>query len=482
MAHAARLSWDATAAGTLSLLVAEARRGWRPPAGPVTTTSGQRRRAGRPSLSSTTTRPGRERFGRLSALVAAPEDRPRRPSFAPFDGAPIGDVPVCEPADVGAAADRARAAQERWAQAPLADRAAVLLRYHDLVFDRREELLDIVQTETGKARVNAFEELADVAMTARYARGRAAEHLRPRRPRAAIPGSDPDGRAPAPERRGRRHQPVELPPHLVGVRRPSGAGGRQRHRPQARQPDAVHRSRRRRGVVRGGIAGDLVAVVTGSGPTLGPALVDAVDYLMFTGSTPTGRLLAEQCGRRLIGFSAELGGKNPMIVLADCDVRRTVEGAVRACFSNSGQLCISVERMYVEDAVYDRFVPAFVERVGRMRLGAGLDWEWEMGSLISGDQLDVVTRHVDDAVAKGARALTGGRPRPDLGPLFYEPTVLEGVDEGMELMREETFGPVVAVHRVRDADEAVSRANDSRYGLNASIWTAASRGERLAPA
>jgi succinate-semialdehyde dehydrogenase/glutarate-semialdehyde dehydrogenase len=136
--------------------------------------------------------------------------------------------------------------------------------------------------------------------------------------------------------------------------------------------------------------------------------------------------------------------------------------------------------MYVEDAVYDRFVPAFVERVAAMRLAAGLGWDAEMGSLISLKQLERVQQYVDDAVAKGARVLTGGRPRPDLGPLFYEPTVLEGVDDGMAVMHEETFGPVVSVHRVQDADEAVARANDSGYGLNASIWGSARRAASLA--
>jgi succinate-semialdehyde dehydrogenase/glutarate-semialdehyde dehydrogenase len=191
-------------------------------------------------------------------------------------------------------------------------------------------------------------------------------------------------------------------------------------------------------------------------------------------------LIAEQCGRRLIGFSAELGGKNPMLVLADADVRRAAEGAMWACFSNSGQLCISVERMFVEDAIYDRFVPAFVERVERMRLAPGLGWHAEMGSLVSEQQLATVTAHVADAVAKGARVLTGGQPRPDLGPLFYEPTLLDGVTDDMTLGREETFGPVVAVYRVADADEAVARANDSSYGLNASVWSSAGRGAEVA--
>ena len=230
-----------------------------------------------------------------------------------------------------------------------------------------------------------------------------------------------------------------------------------------------------------GLPRELLGIVTGAGRVLGSPMIDRVDYLMFTGSTETGRIIAEQCGRRLIGFSAELGGKNPMIVCADADLDKTVEGAVRACFSNSGQLCISIERMFVEDGVYDRFVPAFAERVRNMALSPATDFSAEMGSLISQAQLDIVSRHVDDAVAKGAKVLAGGRPRPDLGPLFYEPTVLEGIDEGMELMRNETFGPVVAITRVKDAEEAVTRANDTEYGLNASVWTTdAAKGQALA--
>jgi succinate-semialdehyde dehydrogenase/glutarate-semialdehyde dehydrogenase len=193
--------------------------------------------------------------------------------------------------------------------------------------------------------------------------------------------------------------------------------------------------------------------------------------MMFTGSTATGKIIAEQCARRLIDFSAELGGKNPMIVLADAPLKKTVEGAVRACFSNSGQLCISIERMYVEDAIYDRFVPAFADRVKQMAINAKYDFSAEMGSIVSEDQLKVVTEHVDDAKAKGATVLAGGRARTDLGPLFYEPTVLTGVTADMQLARNETFGPVVAISRVKDVEEAIAIANDTTYGLNASIWT-----------
>lgn len=417
---------------------------------------------------------------RLAGLVTAAPGRERQPSYAPFDGSLVGDVPICDATDVAEATRRARSAQPAWADRPLEERSAILLHYHDLVLARQEQLLDVTQVETGKSRGSAFEELADVAMTARYYANTAARHLRPTRRRGALPGLT---------RTVEHHHPKGV----VGVISPWNypltlavsdaipallAGNGIVLKPDSQTPftaliavELLHEA---------GVPGELFQVVTGSGPAIGPPLVEHVDYLMFTGSTATGRIVAEQCGRRLIGFSAELGGKNPMVVLADADVKKAVEGAVRACFSNAGQLCISVERLYVEDAVYDRFVPQLVERVGRVRLAAGLTWDAEVGSLVSEQQLDTVRRHVDDAVAKGARVLTGGRARPDIGPLFYEPTLLEGVAPGMELDREETFGPVVAIHRVADAEEAIKRANDTCYGLNASVWTGGRRGAELA--
>ncbi len=418
---------------------------------------------------------------RLAGLVTAAEGRATQSSYSPFDGALIGDVPTCTPEDVDEAVRRARTAQVRWAARPVAERCRILLRFHDLLLAEQKQVLDVTQVETGKARHNAFEELADAAMTARYYAHSAPRHLKATRRQGAVPGLT---------KTVEHHHPKGV----VGVISPWNypltlavsdavpallAGNAVVLKPDAQTPFTALIAVEL--LVRAGLPRELFQVVTGAGPELGPPMIERVDYLMFTGSTRTGRIIAEQCARRLIGFSAELGGKNPMLVLADCDLDKTVEGAVRACFSNSGQLCISVERMYIEDAVYDRFVPAFVDRVQRMRIGSGLGWEPEMGSLVSKAQLDVVRRHVDDAVAKGARVLTGGRPRPDLGALFYEPTVLEGVSDGMELMRDETFGPVVAVSRVRDADEAVERANDTCYGLNASIWSSAKRGAEIAP-
>jgi len=189
---------------------------------------------------------------------------------------------------------------------------------------------------------------------------------------------------------------------------------------------------------------------------------------MFTGSTAVGRKLAAQAGERLIGFSAELGGKNPLIVCADADVERAAQGAVTAYFSNAGQLCISVERIYVHEAVADAFTARFVELTQAMRLGQA--WTDDMGALISTDQLDRVSSLVDAAVTAGARPLTGGRALPDLGPTYYAPTVLADVPADAELHDDEVFGPVVYLETVASHDEAVARANDSAYGLNASVW------------
>jgi succinate-semialdehyde dehydrogenase/glutarate-semialdehyde dehydrogenase len=224
-------------------------------------------------------------------------------------------------------------------------------------------------------------------------------------------------------------------------------------------------------LVEAGLPAGVFQVVPGDGPGVGAGLVDRVDYVSFTGSTVTGRLVAQRAATRLIGCSLELGGKNPMIVREDADLMKAVDGAVRGSFANAGQLCISSERIYVQQRVREPFLRLFCIRTEALRLGAGLDYEADMGSLTYEHQLRKVEEHVGDAVEKGAVVQAGGNVRPDIGPLFFEPTVLTGVTPDMRLYSEETFGPVVSVYPFTSDDEAVSLANDSCYGLNASIWS-----------
>ena len=232
---------------------------------------------------------------------------------------------------------------------------------------------------------------------------------------------------------------------------------------------------------RAGIPADLWQVVSGAGSVIGTAIVQRADYVCFTGSTATGRLIAQQAAERLISCSLELGGKNPMIVLPGADLDRAAAGAVQACFSSAGQLCVSIERLYVPRAQYDAFRQAFVGRVESLSIGASLDWDAEIGSLVSRAQLDTVTAHVADAVAHGATVLVGGTARPDLGPDFYEPTVLEGVTADAECFAGETFGPLVSLYPYDSVDEAVALANAGEYGLNASIWGPTRQAQALAP-
>jgi succinate-semialdehyde dehydrogenase/glutarate-semialdehyde dehydrogenase len=389
----------------------------------------------------------------------------------PATGKILATTPRCTVDDLELAVERARVAQERWRRTDFATRRAILLRFHDLVLERQDELLDVIQLESGKARRHAFEEILDAAIVARYYANTAARHLRTRRRRGALPLLTATWEY---------HHPVGV----VGVISPwnypltlsisdsvpaLAAGNAVVIKADSKTPFSALQGAAL--LEEAGLPGELLQVVTGSGAELGPELIDRVDYVMFTGSTATGREVASRAARRLIPSSMELGGKNAMVVLEDANLQRTVEGAERALFSNAGQLCISIERLLVHESLAPQFTQRLVDRVGKMRLGAGLSYDYDMGSLISEQQLQTVSEHVADAVGKGAQVLTGGRARPDLGPYFYEPTILTGVTEDMRLFSDETFGPVVALSTFSSEEEAIRRANNSCYGLNFSVWT-----------
>ncbi|MFH8220915.1 succinic semialdehyde dehydrogenase [Streptomyces sp. NPDC018057] len=411
------------------------------------------------------------RIERLAARVVAARDAQRVTTNAPYTGAPLAELPVSAPADVENAFARARVAQKAWAATSLGQRRKILLRFHDLVMARQGEALDLMQAENGKTRRDAFLEVVDIAVTSRYYARNAARHLAPKRRRGAVPVLT-------------RTTELRRPKGVVAVVSPwnyplSMAAG-----------DAVAALMAGNAVVQkpdtqtaltalwsldlmeeAGLPAGVWQMVVGRGSSLGGALMDNADYMMFTGSTATGRTIARDAGERLIGASLELGGKNAMIVLDDADVRKAAEGAVAACFPSAGQLCVSIERLYVAESLHDRFLAAFVDRTRRLRIGAAYDYGVDVGSLTNASQLRTVTAHVDDAVAKGASVLAGGKARPDLGPLFYEPTILAGVTPDMTLFAHETFGPVVSVRAFRDIDDAIAQANSTPYGLNASVWS-----------
>ncbi|MEU7181523.1 succinic semialdehyde dehydrogenase [Streptomyces celluloflavus] len=395
----------------------------------------------------------------------------RTANHTPFTGEKLADLPESTPADVATAFERARAAQRRWARVPVKRRAAVLLRFHDLVLRRQAEVLDLIQLETGKARLHAHEEVQAVAVAARHYGRKAPAYLRPRSHTGVVPTLTKVTELRQPRGVVGQIAPWNYPFELsVGDALPAFAAGNA----VVMKPDtetALTALWAREQLIEAGLPEDVWQVVIGEGPVIGPAVVGHADYVSFTGSTRTGREVAQGAAARLVGVSLELGGKNAMLVLHDADVEKAAAGAVRGCFSSAGQLCISIERLYVHESIADDFVRRFAARTRAMRLGTALAYGAEMGSLAGERQLATVTRHVEEAVAQGAELVTGGRPRPDIGPLFYEPTILDGVRAPMAVCEEETFGPVVSVYRFGDEDEAVALANATPYGLNSSVWT-----------
>ncbi len=415
------------------------------------------------------------------AAVDANQEHASRTINEVFTGRALGEVPVGTAADVTIAFEKARAAQREWAARPARERAEVLERYRALVVDNRDYLMDVIQAETGKARWAAQEEIMGLIFAARYFARVAPRLLGPHKAPGAFPILNRTAVRSQPKGVVGVIAPWNYPMLLsIGDSLPALlAGNAVVVKPDSQTPYSSLSNVEL--LWQAGVPKDLLQVIPGPGGVVGTAIVEACDYMMFTGSSATGRTLAEQCGRRLIGFSAELGGKNPMIVTRGANLNKAAKAAVRACFSNAGQLCISIERLYVERAVADEFTEKFVAAVKAAKLGTAYDYSTDIGSLISEAQLETVTKHVADATSKGAKVLAGGNARPDIGPLFFEPTVLSEVTDAMECGRNETFGPLVSIYPVADVEEAIARANDTEYGLNASVWAASkAEGERIA--
>jgi len=394
----------------------------------------------------------------------------------------LGRFPASTAGAVNAAVSRARSAQPSWGALSIRNRARYILKLQREVYDRQNEIVSIISDETGKPGFEALTaEVFPACDLMSHFAGNAARILRDQRFNLAV-------------FRNKRSMITQQPLGVVGIISPWNfpfsipmgsivmaliAGNTVVFKPSEYTPLVADLIRRL--FASAGFPEGVLEVVQGDG-TAGAAVVDAaVDKIFFTGSIRTGKRIAESAARRLLPVVLELGGKDPMIVLEDAPFERTVKGAVWGAFMNCGQVCASVERLYVTEPIAEKFIDAVVDEVNKLRLGPPSGCSTDVGPLSNEQQLNVVCDHIADAVSKGARVLTGGRRVDELEGHFFEPTVLVDVNNSMKIMTEETFGPVLPIKVVKDEEEAISEANGTRYGLLASVWTSDNqRGRRVA--
>src|SRR3954451_11352106 len=393
----------------------------------------------------------------------------------PATGEVIGHVPTVSVEELRRMAERGRAAQTAWEALGFEGRGRILRRAQKWVVDNAKRVAQTIVAESGKTYEDAL--VAEVAYASNafgFWAKHAPEYLGDERVRSANPFV-----------LGRKLVVRYRPYGLIGVIGPwnypltnsfgdcipaMAAGNAVILKPAEATPMTsllMAECMKECGLPEG-----VYQVAPGSGREIGPELVDLADMIMFTGSTDTGKTIMARAAQTLTPVSLELGGKDPMIVLADADIERAANAAAYYSMQNCGQTCISVERVYVEAPVYDQFVSKVTEKVRALRQGdpSGGPGTVEVGSLTFPPQYDIIDSHVQDAVAKGARAVTGGKGRRENG-IFYEPTVLVDVDHSMSAMTEETFGPTLPIMKVNDAEEAIRLANDTTYGLAASVFS-----------
>jgi succinate-semialdehyde dehydrogenase/glutarate-semialdehyde dehydrogenase len=402
----------------------------------------------------------------------------------PATGEEIGRAPLVMPEEVARAVGRAREAQPAWAAKSFHERGRIVMEARRIILRELEEIALLISRETGKPVAEAISlELTPSLDLMQYFARHTATLLSPRRISVGQYWT-----------MGRSSYEMYKPLGVVGIISPWNfpwatpldevvmalmAGNAVVLKPSELTP--LTGLKIQNVLVRAGLPNGLLQVVTGDGST-GAALVGAgVNKIMFTGSVATGKRVAEAAAKYLIPVVLELGGKDPMVVLDDAHVENAARAAVFGAFANSGQSCSSVERCYVQETIAENFIAKVVNETKRLHQAAGTDPTADIGSMSSERQLRIVERHVYEATAHGATALTGGDRLPDAHGPFFQPTVLTNVNHQMEVMREETFGPVLPIMTFKTDEEAVRLANDSEFGLTASVWTNnVARGRRLA--
>jgi succinate-semialdehyde dehydrogenase/glutarate-semialdehyde dehydrogenase len=420
----------------------------------------------------------------IQADLAPRQTEHRFTVYNPANHEVIGALHSFAADEIAAAVAKARAAQVDWASTPLSARLRIIRRFQQLVCEQKDAVAAVITREAGKPLAEAIStEVLVVLDTTTFLLNSLPGFLRPE----VVPHANPVMKL-------KSGLLCREPYGVVGIISPwnypfslptvqtltaLATGNAVVLKPSEFTPFSSLELKRL--LREAGLPPDLLQVITGEGPSGAALLESAIDKLIFTGSVATGKRVAQAAAARLLPVVLELGGKDPMIVLADASVDVASSAAVWGAFMNAGQTCLSVERCYVHESIYDAFLKACVEKTARLRLGPGTDAATDVGPMIHERQMHIVENHVADAVEHGAKLLAGGRPLPDLGPNFFAPTILAGVDHSMAIMREETFGPVLPVRSFKTEEEAIRLANDSEFGLAASIWTRdRAHGETLA--
>lgn len=406
----------------------------------------------------------------IAALLAhLPATDSTVPVMNPANAKKIYDLPQLTAKQVEQSIAAARQAQKEWAQTSVADRSKIFAELKELMVLDETKLLDLLQLETAKSRAHAFEETFGAMNAAKYFAKIGPKTLARQKTTSGAPGLT-------------KTYVDHVPVGVVGIITPWNyplaltmldvlpallAGNAVVQKADNQTALTVLFARHL--AVEAGIPAALWTVVVGDGETVGNAITDNVDYVAFTGSTATGRKVAERAASRLIGCSLELGGKNPMIVLEGANIKRAAEIAIAGAFGSAGQLCVSIERVYVPNRLKQQFLDEIAKRTESLKVGRSNDFSMDIGSLTGYNQLQRVTGFIDDAVSTGATLVSGGKQLAEAGPYFYSPTVITNVNSNARMYRQEVFGPVVDVEGYDDLDEAIRLANDCDYGLNASV-------------
>ena len=389
--------------------------------------------------------------------------------FDPLTGSELHQIPAHSAVEVAQAFANARQYQPKWNEIPVRERAKLAHKLVDTLITAQEQMMDTLQRETGKSRAHAFEEVTGALAAISYYAKVAPKLIRRAKVRGGVPLLITAYTEPAAVGVVGVITPWNYPLALTMMDVIPALLAGNCVVQKADNQTAMTTTLARDLAIAAGFPSEVWTVVHGDPAEVGNAVTDNADYVAFTGSTPTGKLVAQRAAARLIGYSLELGGKNPMIVLPGADLAEAADMAIAGAFGNSGQLCVSIERLYVPDHALKDFESVLKQKVESLTLGSSSDFDFDLGALSSAAQIDRVSGFVDRAVAEGARVVTGGKRLTEIGPNFYAPTVLTDIPAAAEILHKEVFGPVIALVGYSGLDQAVELANATEFGLNASV-------------